>query len=159
MPFLILLLSGLLIAADQIVKYFIDLQLKPIETVEIIKGFFSLDYLENRGAALGILQDQRWIFITLTVIICLAMIIFLFLYKSHTTLSYITTGLLLAGGVGNLIDRISRGYVIDYIYFHFFPYKFNLADCYVTVGAVLFAVAVLAYEKKQRKAERKDEDV
>lgn len=151
MSFLILAISILLIGADQITKYFVDLKLKPIGTVEVIKGFFSLDYLENKGAALGILQDHRWVFIVLTTIVCIAMIVFLFHYKKHNFWTYSTICLIFAGGVGNLIDRIFRGYVIDFIYIHFFSYRFNIADICVTVGSIVFIITMIMLEKNERK--------
>ncbi len=157
MPFIVFAISLLLIAVDQITKYLIDLHLKPIGNFEVIKNFFSLDYLENRGAALGILQDKRWIFIVLTALICVAMLVFLFKYKQHNFWTYTSICLIFAGGIGNLIDRILRGYVIDFLYFHFFPYRFNIADCCVTVGAILFAVAVIMFEKKQNEKVIEDE--
>lgn len=151
MPFIVIIAAFLLIAGDQISKYFVDLSVKPIGNFEIIPGFFSFSYLENRGAALGILQDQRWLFIVLTVVLCAGIVACLFVFKKHTKWSYAALGLILAGGVGNLIDRIFRGYVIDFIYFHFFPYKFNLADCFVTVGAILMIIAVLLYDNDSKK--------
>lgn len=154
MPFIVLAVSLCLIAADQLTKYWMDLHLKPVGSIEIIKDLFSFDYLENRGAALGILQNHRWVFIVLTVVICVAMVVFLFRYREHKAWSYVSICLIFAGGVGNLIDRIWRGYVIDFIFVHFFPYKFNLADCYVTVGAFLLLIAVLISERKKPAEER-----
>lgn len=151
MPFIVIIVAFLLIAGDQISKHFIDLIVKPIGNFDIIPGFFSFNYLENRGAALGILQNQRWLFIALTILLCAGIVVCLFAFKKHTKWSYAALCLILAGGVGNLIDRIFRGYVIDFLYFHFFPYKFNVADCFVTVGAILMIIAVLLYDDGTKK--------
>lgn len=142
----------LLVAADQLIKYLITLHLQPVGQIEVIENFFYLQYLENRGMAFGLLQDHRWIFIVMTILGCTAMFVFLVRYKKHTFWSYTALTLVIAGGIGNLIDRIFLGYVIDYIYFTFFGYVFNFADCCVTVGAVLMIIAVFASgEKKEGK--------
>ena len=160
MAAIVLVVATVFIIADQVIKYFIVQNLQPAGLIEVIKGFFSLKYIENTGVAFGFLENMRWIFIPLTILGCLAILWILFKYKSHSFWSYSAMTLLLAGGIGNLIDRIHYGYVIDYLYFHFFSYVFNLADCCVTVGAVLFVIAVLradsAHTEKGKKHESED---
>lgn len=151
MTVVILAIAAVLAIVDQVSKYFVLLNLKPIGSVEVIHNFFSLSYLENTGVAFGFLENMRWLYIPMTIIGCGALIVFLFKYKHHTFLSYSAVALILAGGVGNLIDRIVLGYVVDFLYFHFFPYIFNFADCCVTVGAVLFVIAVFTGTGGKRK--------
>ena len=155
MPLVSLGFIALLISADQFIKHLVSVYLKPIGHVTIIDGFFQLDYLENTGAAFGILKDHRWIFILLTIIYCIAMLVILFKYNHKLDrLSNVVLVLLMAGGVGNLIDRIARGYVIDYLNFPFFGYVFNLADCCVVIGTFL----LLLWFIKSQAAEKKQDD-
>jgi lipoprotein signal peptidase len=150
MAFLSLFIAALLIAADQVSKYFVIQNLKPIGSVPVIEGFFNLTYLENKGAAFGFMQNLQWFFIPATIIGCTALTIVLFRYKKHTFLSYVSLLLVIAGGIGNLIDRIYLGYVVDFFDFPFFGYIFNVADCCVTVGAVLLIITVFLHDKRDR---------
>lgn len=150
-PVLCLVLMAVLVVIDQITKYFVVLNLKPIGSVNVIGEFFRLSYLENTGAAFGMLENHRWIFISITILGCLALIIFMFVYKHHNFFSYAAITLIVAGGVGNLIDRIINGYVVDFLSFNFFRYTFNFADCCVTVGAVCVIIAFIISEKESLK--------
>ena len=159
MPFLILVLIAALTAVDQFIKMLVITNLKPIHAVEVIRGLLSFSYVENFGVAFGLMSGMAWIIIALTAIVLVGLIVYIFRYKHHTFLSYTACTLIVAGGIGNLIDRVAFGYVVDYIYVHFFPYVFNFADCCVVVGAVLFAVWYLFFkEKKEQGAALKEEN-
>lgn len=139
----------IIILLDQLTKYWAANYLKPKGTITIIKDFFSFTYVENRGAAFGILQNQRWLFITLTVIICIGM--FYYLYTNNNINSVLRTSLymILGGAIGNLIDRIKNGYVIDMFHFTFIDFPvFNVADCFVVVGTIVLAYYLLLIEGK-----------
>lgn len=158
MAIIIFAISALLVGVDQLTKYLVVQNVAPLQDgavrgIKVIDGLLNITYLENKGVALGMLQNQHWIFIPLTLIGILVLIIALFKYKNHNFWSYATVTLLIAGGIGNLIDRIALGYVVDFIHVSFFPYVFNFADCCVTVGAITLVLAVLFSEKK------KDDDV
>lgn len=158
MPFLILFLIAVLTAVDQFIKMTVITNLKPVGSITCIPGLLEFTYLENTGAAFGFFSGFSWVIILLTLLLSVALIIFLFRYKYHTFLSYAACILVVAGGIGNLIDRFAFGYVVDYIHVLFFPYVFNFADCCVVVGAILFAVWYLFFkEKKERGAALKDE--
>lgn len=88
-----------------------------------------------------------WFVVAVTLAVSAVIIVLLFRYKHHTFLSYATSALLIAGGLGNLIDRILHGFVVDYIHVLFFDYIFNFADCCITVGAVLFVLHVLFFSR------------
>lgn len=148
MAVIALLAAVVLAAADQLIKVLVLGHLKPVGSISIIDNFFSLTYVENYGAAFGILQNQKWLFIVLTAIISCIIIYALFAYKSHTFLSYSAAILILAGGIGNIIDRIRLGFVVDYLSFSFFSPVFNFADCCVTVGTVLLIIHVLFFSEK-----------
>ncbi len=155
MAIICLLISALLIGLDQIAKYLVVEYLKPIGDLPVIGNFLRLTYVENKGAAFGILQDHRWVFILITVAATVLCIVLLFTYKRHNFFSLASLTLIIAGGIGNLIDRISLGYVIDYINFTFFGYVFNLADACVTIGAVFLLVAFFTVKRGKEKTELK----
>lgn len=153
MPVIALFLAAAAVLADQLLKILVNAQLKPLGSVEVIHNFFYLTYVENRGAAFGIFQNQRWFFILCTVIITVVIIIALFKYKGHEFFSWTACTLIIAGGIGNLIDRIFVGYVTDYISISFFPPIFNFADICVTVGTVCLAIHIFFFFDKRKKDE------
>lgn len=154
MPIIALLIAAILVAADQFLKVLVVDHLKPIGTIEIIPGWLNLTYVENPGAAFGILANQRWLFISLTAIIAVVIIGLLFVYREHTFCSYTASVLILAGGVGNIIDRIRLAYVIDYLHVTFFPPVFNFADCCVVVGTILLMLHVLVFAERNKRKSR-----
>ena len=128
---------------DQIVKILVSNYLILGQTIKIINNFFYLTYVQNKGAAFSILIGYRYILI---------IIAFIFLYylhkcinkqKSFNKLEIISYGLLLGGIIGNLIDRIIYGYVIDYFDFMIFNYNFpifNLADSFIVIGCIILVI-------------------
>ena len=151
----------LLIAIDQFSKYLCVHLLEPVGTVEIIKNLLNFTYSENRGAAFGILQNQRIFFVVVTVIFLFIAFYLLFYYKEHNFWSKFAGILIIAGGIGNLIDRIKVGYVVDFISVSFFPPIFNFADCCVVVGAIALFLHVLltpSPKKKGNADEQNDSD-
>ena len=143
------LLSILLILIDQISKYYTLKMVKPIGTLEIIKGVFSLTYVENRGAAFGILQNARWIFIAATAVAIVCLIVYKCKYKPKGIIINTALLFILSGAVGNMIDRIWRGFVVDMLEVTFITYPvFNFADCLVVIGAILLAIYILFIYKE-----------
>lgn len=144
-----LLASAILIFADQWTKMLAVRKLKGAEPFKIIDGIFELHYLENRGAAFGILQNQRTLFTIFTVII-LAVILYIYLFripqeKRYGALNLIII-LLFSGAVGNFIDRLSQNYVVDFFYFVLIDFPiFNVADIYVVAAAGLLIVLGIFY--------------
>ena len=151
-PWVIAVLTVLLEALDQWTKYLAVLFLKDQDPFVIIDGVFELHYLENRGAAFGILQGQKVFFLICTVLV-LAVLAFYYnrmpLEKKYQPLRAV--GVLLgAGAVGNLIDRMVQSYVVDFLYFKLIDFPiFNVADCYVTAGAILLAILILFVYKDE----------
>lgn len=154
MAYIALLLSVAVVAADQICRILAVEYLKPVGTIPIIKGLLDFRYIENTGAAFSILQDQRWFFVTVTAVICVLVVFALFRYHRHEFFSYGASILILGGGIGNLIDRVFYGYVVDYIRISFFPAIFNFSDCCITVGALFLIVHVLFYMEGNGGAEK-----
>ncbi len=143
---------GLLLAVDYYTKALAVLHLKNQNAVELIRGIFELRYLENRGAAFGALQGRQ-MFLLLCTAVVLIYLIYAFIRipakKKYVPL-WFTMVLLFSGAVGNMIDRISRQYVVDFLYFKLINFPiFNVADCYVTVGVILLAILILFVYKEE----------
>lgn len=141
-----------LIGIDQLVKYLTVINLKGNPPIIIFDKIFQLTYVENRGAAFGMLQDKRVLFIILTFIFLLFGFYFLFKLpktKRFLPLKY-TVILLIAGAVGNFIDRFRFGYVVDTFYFNLIDFPvFNVADSYVVVSSIILAWLLLFYYKDE----------
>lgn len=139
-------------AFDQWTKCMAVSHLKGQSPVTLIDGVFKLQYLENRGAAFGMMQDMQYVFVVGAVLICAA-VIFLFMRMPFTrryTALRVCAVLLCAGAVGNMIDRIRLNYVVDFFYFCLIDFPiFNVADCYVVIAVVLFAFLILFYYKDE----------
>ena len=139
-----------MIVFDRLSKMIVINNLKPLGKLVVIKNFLDFAYLENYGAAFGILQNKRILFIAITV----PMIFYLlYLFKTEnekSKLLNISVLLIIGGGVGNLIDRLIYGFVIDFISFSFFPPIFNIADCFITVGTGLLIVYVLFFSPDKK---------
>ncbi len=147
MAILAIIIGILLVAADQLTKLYALNVIKPQGYIEVIKNFYYFTYVENRGAAFGMLQNRQWIFIIITAAVFIGFGYILFKYKIEGKLFLASVVLIFSGGTGNLIDRIFRGYVIDFLQFSFFPPVCNLADYFITVGAVLLVISVLFCKK------------
>ena len=135
----------ILIIADQLTKLWALADLRGSEGIPVISGVFELQYLENRGAAFGILQDKQILFllITVAVAVLLTYISIRIPEERKYTPLRICYVLLMAGAFGNLIDRVARGYVVDFFYFKLIDFPvFNVADIYVTVGTFILVFAI-----------------
>lgn len=140
----------LLVAADQIAKVLTVMYLKDGKPKVIIDGVFELTYVENRGAAFGMFQGGIPVFTVITLV--LLVIVTYFFFKLPDTKRMIPLRiiciLIAAGGIGNLIDRIFRGFVVDTFSFVLINFPvFNVADCYVTVAEFAFIFLFLFYYK------------
>lgn len=135
-----------LITVDQLTKLWAVTQLHNAERViPIIEGVFELHYTENRGVAFGMLEGQLWLFIPMTLIIVALFGIMLWRSPLRHYKSFVVPSVMIvAGAVGNLIDRILYGYVIDFLYFKLIDFPvFNFADCCVVIGAVMLFIFFL----------------
>lgn len=142
----ILYILGLLgiVVIDQVTKLLAVTYLEPIDTLPIIEGVIHLTYLENRGAAFGMLAGAPWVFNTFSVIAIIAILCYLFLGQAETKLYSIPLVMIAGGGIGNMIDRAALGYVVDFIDFRLINFAvFNGADSFVSVGAGLLILALV----------------
>lgn len=128
---------------DQFVKYRIIEKVMPCARLEIIKNFFYITYVENYGIAFGLFKNNTLIHIISTSIILLVMCCFLFRYYKKNIAVAICVSLIIGGAIGNLIDRIRLGYVVDYIHFIIFPPVFNIADAAIVCGAMLLSILLI----------------
>lgn len=142
----------IMIAIDQITKRIAVLKLRPIENITVIDGILDFSFVENRGAAFGILSGRRWFFVVLTAIIAIAIIwAFIRVPKNKIyNLLRVSLILVLAGAIGNLIDRMFNGYVVDFLEVTFISWPvFNIADIYVVVGTIMLAVILIFFIKEE----------
>lgn len=146
-------LLGILILTvlDQFTKYLAVARLKDKPALKLINGVLEFNYLENRGAAFGMLQNQRIFFIFVTIII-LSVIVYI-LWKTPNgkkyTLMHILLSFITAGAIGNMLDRIRLDYVVDFIYITLINFPiFNVADMYVSFSTVILILALLFYYKE-----------
>jgi signal peptidase II len=144
----------ILIAIDQITKYLAIRDLKGSESIPLISDFLQLTYVENRGAAFGLFQDQKLFFVIVTIVV-LSLVVTLFITKGHsmTRLSRLSLHMILGGALGNFIDRIRLGYVVDFIDVKFgsvydFP-VFNIADMSLVIGSAILMILIVTdkYER------------
>ena len=155
MIYIVFGLSLLVALIDYIIKILVMNNLKPIGSLTVIPGLFSLTYVENKGAAFGMLSNARWVFILFTIIVIIALCYVVIKKKNDSKLFNAAAVLIIGGGIGNLIDRIFYGYVVDYLSVSFFPPVCNFADYCVTVGAGLMVIYLIfftdIFEKKDKK--------
>ena len=146
-------IATLLVILDQFTKYLAVVHLKDQANIVLLEGVFELQYLENRGAAFGIMQGQKLFFVVFTSI-AMCLIAWFFLKKIPDDKRYrfldIICILLFAGGIGNFIDRIRLNYVVDFFYFSLIDFPiFNVADIYVTIAAFAMVILGMFYYKDE----------
>lgn len=150
-----LILSIFIVLTDQLAKSAATQYLMGQRPIEIIRNFVELHYVKNYGAAFGILQNQRWFFIVITSIVVLAMIVYMTKNsRSLTALTKLSISMLSGGAIGNLIDRVRLGYVVDFIKLDLKIYNFpvfNIADIFIVSGTALLVYTVL-FDKLEKKA-------
>ena len=146
-----ILLIGVLIGLDQVSKYFAVLYLKDKQSIIIWDRVFELCYLENRGAAFGIMQNQKLFFLIVASIMILVVLYFLIRIPSDRKYLLLRICMMLigAGAVGNMIDRLTTEYVVDFFYFVLINFPiFNVADIYVTVSCAILIISILFIYKE-----------
>ncbi len=141
-----------LVFIDQYTKVLAVERLKGNNPHVLIDGVLEFRYLENRGAAFGMLQDKKTLFVFMTVVMLL--VVFYVLMKLPTLKKFgiwhVFLCFICAGGIGNMIDRIRFDYVVDYIYFKLIDFPiFNFADILVTIGTILLFIVILFFTKEE----------
>ncbi len=149
MPYIILII--VLIALDQITKYLVVANFQYGETLPIIKDFFHLTYVQNQGIAFGMFQSKTKLLAVITVIAVVGVSCYMYkeVKKSPVT-EKIAYSLILAGAIGNMIDRIFRDFVVDMVDFRgIWQFVFNLADAWINIGVALLIIDFLIFRRKK----------
>lgn len=149
------ILTLFLICIDQFSKFLAVTYLQAGPKT-VIKGIFELNYVQNTGAAFGIMQNFRMFFLVMTPIVLIILLIYLIKNKNNKLYS-LSLVLIIAGAVGNYIDRVRLGYVIDFLDFKIWP-VFNFADTLIVTGAALFALILFIQEYREKSGEGKKND-
>lgn len=160
-PYFILwaVIAAVGVVLDQITKNIAVNSLKDGGEKTFIPYIFDLIYVENRGAAWGMFADNRWVFMSISTVAVILMTGVLFVYAKEHKMFCVSLALVISGGIGNMIDRVLNGFVVDFLRFAFYPDfpVFNVADIFVTCGCISLAVYVLFVDKTIFK-EKKTED-
>ncbi len=152
--------AGLVILFDQLTKLYIDRTFALYESVTVVPNFFQITYLRNKGAAFGILADSplRVPFFIVASLVAIAVILW---YLRHVgrdqVVQQIALSLILGGALGNLIDRVRLGEVIDFLYFHWYQHfwpAFNVADSAICVGVGLLLIAMWQTERRAKASDQ-----
>lgn len=131
---------------DQLTKIWVVSGMDVSQSIPVIRNVLHMTYVQNRGMAFGLFENNRMLFMIPTVILIGAVILAIVKLGRKNKLLDTSLGLILGGGIGNMIDRVSRGFVVDFVdfcAFDFWQWVFNVADAAVVVGTVLFMIAMI----------------
>ena len=152
------LIVVIIIALDQISKYWVINNIGPTDSITVIPDVIDFVYVKNTGAAFSFLADKTYGIILLSCIsvaFCVGVVWFMIKKKPQNKLLTISLALMLSGALGNVIDRIFRGYVVDFIETTFIKFPvFNVADIAITLGAALVIIFVLFFDKSKNSEEQ-----
>ena len=143
--------SSVLIFIDQLTKKLVTDYLSNGNKIIVIPNIFEMFYLENRGAAFGILQGQRELFFVITIVVLIGLLIYLYkipFNKKYMPL-FVVLLLIFSGAIGNFIERVTKGYVVDFLYFKPINFPlFNVADSYITIACFVLLYLLLFHYKE-----------
>jgi signal peptidase II len=151
---ILLVVSAVVLILDQATKIYIDRTMDLHTSITVIQNFFNITYIRNKGAAFGILAQSAWrlpFFIGISLIAVVFIILFFRKLRTDQTLSAFSLALIFSGALGNLIDRVRLGEVIDFIYVHWYEHywpAFNVADSAICVGVFLLGIEMFLEERK-----------
>lgn len=146
-----------LIILDQLTKFLAMTYLTGSGSVKFIPGVFNFDYVKNTGAAFSILEGKTVALGIVSIVFCIAVAIYWFKAKLKSNLCRLSIVLLFAGAFGNAIDRLFRGFVVDFIQTAFMDFPvFNVADSAITIGAILLVVYLVFFDKDEKADGEKD---
>lgn len=154
-----LILAALIVIADQAVKYLVVSHIALGETAFSILGLFSVTYVKNEGAAFSIMSGRVSALSVVSVIFCIGVIAYWIWKKPKNKLLCTSLALMFSGALGNAIDRIFRGFVVDFINAEFISFPvFNIADTAIVIGAALLVLYEILFDKKEDKKENADDN-
>jgi signal peptidase II len=146
------------IIIDQITKIYIDRSMQLFDSIPVIENFFHITYVRNKGAAFSFLSNASWrlpFFIAISIIAAVVILIAFQKLRDDQKLAHISLAMIFSGAVGNLIDRVRLGEVIDFLDAHWYRHHwpaFNVADSLICVGVFLLAIDMILEEKRVKKA-------
>ena len=148
------------VAADQITKHLVLANIAMYEDVAVLPGIFHFTYIENKGAAFGMLANNRWVFLLISTVAIAAFVFYIIKYRPKDILLRISLSFVVGGGIGNMIDRCFRGSVVDFIEVDFIDfYVFNVAHIFVCVGCGLMVLYIILSEIKDSKAKKAEKEL
>ncbi len=156
---LIFFFAGLILitALDQLCKLAAVRELMQVGTIPLIPNVFHLTYCENPGAGFGVFASYTTVLSVLTLLIIIAAIVYVVVKRPKHRLFITALTFMVGGAIGNLLDRIRLGYVVDFLDFRWIHFPiFNIADCFITVGAVMFAIYVIFLSEKKEQTDGND---
>ncbi len=155
MIFVYYLIALAVVLLDQLTKRLTVEYLKPVGSVPLIEDVLHLSYVENTGAAFGIMKNSRWLFMVVSAVAIAVLIFVIAKYCRGHAFASVAVAMVLGGGIGNMIDRVRLGYVIDFIDFRLINFAvFNVADSFVTVGVVMLLCFLISEMVRESKAEK-----
>ena len=139
-----------IVLLDQITKYIVRATMSVGESIPVLGDFFQLTFVKNSGAAFSMLSGARTLLVLLPVLVVAGALVYFYRHPGKHWLFYTAWSMIIAGGIGNLIDRAFFGWVTDMLDFSIFPPVFNVADIGVTVGCALFMIYIFVEERLQK---------
>lgn len=146
-----LIILAVILIVDQVTKFWAVNYLKGVGDIPVIQNLFHLTYVENRGAAFGMFQNQRLFFIITTSLVVGGIAIYMLKNRNMHPLLKFSLSLVLGGAIGNFIDRMRFGYVVDFFHIVNRWPVFNVADCAIVVGAILISYYIIKYDSVNTK--------
>ncbi|MBQ3119178.1 MAG: signal peptidase II [Clostridia bacterium] len=144
--------TGILIIGilDQAAKFFAAGLLQSVDTYPLWNEVFHLTYVENKGAGWGMFSDHTWLLTVATIIVIVAAVSYVVVKRPKDQLFLTAFTFMIGGAVGNLVDRVRQGFVIDFLDFTLIDFPvFNIADCFITIGAAIFVIYVIFFSDKK----------
>ena len=150
-----LVLTVLMVLSDYFTKALAVQHLKGIATMPVIKGVFHLTYCENTGGAFSIFSGNPYLLALVSSLLIVAILVYIMLKKPKSHLLLVSLSMIVAGGTGNIIDRVVQGYVVDFFDFRIINFAvFNVADIFVCLGMALLVLYVFLSEKAEKKPQK-----
>lgn len=159
-----ILIIAAVVLVDQVTKQLVVAHLEVGESVDLIPRVFRFTYVQNEGAAFGMLSEHRWVFMVISTVAIVAIFVYLWKFRPKSKLACVGLSLIVGGGIGNMIDRFYLTYVIDFLDFCAFPkvwmWVFNVADACVCVGGgILLLWCIVEMIREARKGKKPAEAV
>ncbi len=146
------------VVLDQVTKALVVSHMTLHQELPFLPGFMRFYYTQNKGAAFSILSDHPWVFLVFSAVAMAVIVYLLYRFRGRHPLLTVSLAMILGGGIGNMIDRVVNGYVVDFLDFQFVKFAvFNVADIFVTCGSVALGIYLIVIEPRVEKRLRDKE--